>query len=128
MPRGIIYKKNFFVWSIFVSKNDYFFLKLPFFTTKCAQRLQLFGPKLPLGVNKNCVKKNCSWHFFPSIWQLKYDKYDNKYDRYMTYNLRGALRDQNACFSKHYVIGKSCFPLQISNQPPFEMPISYSAK
>ena len=24
-------------------------------------------------------------------------------------------------FSKHYVIGKSCFPLQISNQPPFEI-------
>ena len=34
-----------------------FFLKKPFLTTKRAQRAQQFGPKLPPGVNKNCVKK-----------------------------------------------------------------------
>ena len=52
MPGGIIYKKKFFVWSIFVSKNGYFFLKLPFFTTKWPEGLPVFGPELPTGVMK----------------------------------------------------------------------------
>ena len=58
MPGGIIYKKNL-VWSIFVSKNAYFFLKLPFLTTKCVEGLTGFSPKLPTVVNKNCVKDFC---------------------------------------------------------------------
>ena len=45
-------KKVFFCWSIFVSKNGYFFLKLPFFTTKWPARLTHFGPELPMGVMK----------------------------------------------------------------------------
>ena len=49
-------KKNFFKKSIFVPKNGYFFLKKPFLTTKRAARAAHFGPKLPPGVNKNCVK------------------------------------------------------------------------
>ena len=45
-------KKVFFCWSIFVSKNGYFFLKLPFFTTKWPEGLSVFGPELPSGVMK----------------------------------------------------------------------------
>ena len=58
MPGGIIDQKNFFEKSIFVPKNGYFFLKKPFLTTKRAWRLWQFGPKLPPGMNKICVK-NC---------------------------------------------------------------------
>ena len=57
MPGGIIDQKKNFFKSIFVPKNGYFFLKKPCLTTKRAQRAQQFGPKLPQGVNKNCVKK-----------------------------------------------------------------------
>ena len=56
MPGGMIIKKKFFFKSIFVPKNCYFFLKKPFLTTKRAPRAQQFGPKLPPGMNKICVK------------------------------------------------------------------------
>ena len=48
----ILPKKVFLVWSVFVSKNGYFFLHLPFFTTKWPARLTHFGPELPTGVMK----------------------------------------------------------------------------
>ena len=63
MPGGIISKKKFFfIWSIFVSKIGYFFLKLPFSTTKWPAGLSGFGPKLPTGVKKNHVKDFCWCH------------------------------------------------------------------
>ena len=65
-------------------KNGYFFLKKPFLTTKRAQRAQQFGPKLPPGVNKNCVKKNRSWHENFSMWHDIYDKYDTNMTTNMT--------------------------------------------
>ena len=55
----ILPKKVFLVWSVFVSKKGYFFLKLPFFTTKWPEGLPVFGPELPTGVNKNHVKDFC---------------------------------------------------------------------
>ena len=48
----ILQKKVFLVWSVFVSKKGYFFLKLAFFTTKWPEGLSVFGPELPTGVMK----------------------------------------------------------------------------
>ena len=90
MPGGII-DHTFFLKSIFVPKNGYFFLKKPFLTTKRARRARQFGPKLPPGVNKNCVKKIFMAHPNFRCAIKKYDKYDtnmttnmidlnNKYD------------------------------------------------
>ena len=61
-PGHNLQKKFFFVWSIFVSKNGYFFLKLPFFTTKWPEGLSGFGPELPTGVNMTRVKYFCWRH------------------------------------------------------------------
>ena len=77
MPGGIIDQKNFFKKSIFVPKNGYFFLKRPFLTTKRAARASHFGPKLPPGMNKICVK-NCR------CGMKKYDKYDTNMTTNMT--------------------------------------------
>ena len=80
MPEGIINQFFFF--------NQYFCQKMTIFPKKAnkrAVRASHFGPKLPPGVNKNCVKKfnatsNFSmWHYL--LWEIWY-KYDNKYDRY----------------------------------------------
>jgi len=60
MPGGIIY--NIFFYQYLCQKMYIFFLKLPFFTTKCVEGLTGFGPKLPTGVNKNCVKDFCWCH------------------------------------------------------------------
>ena len=65
-------------------KNGYFFLKKPFLTTKRAQRAQQFGPKLPPGVNKNCVKKNFMAHQNCRCAMKKYDKYDTNMTTNMT--------------------------------------------
>ena len=56
-PGGIIDQKKIF-WNFFLPKDGYFFLKKPFLTTKRAARAAHFGPKLPPGMNKICVK-NC---------------------------------------------------------------------
>ena len=58
----ILPKKVFLVWSVFVSKNGYFFLHLPFFTTKWPAGLSGFGPELPTGVIKIDFSGNCSCH------------------------------------------------------------------
>ena len=76
MPGGIIDQKKMFS-SIFVPKNGYFFLKKPFLTTKRAARASHFGPKLPPGMNKICVK-NCR------CGMKKYDKYDTNMTTNMT--------------------------------------------
>ena len=81
MPGGIIDQKIFFEKSIFVPKNGYFFLKKPFLTTKRAQQ---FGPKLPPGVNKNCVKKNLMPHRNFRCGINFYDKYDTNMTTNMT--------------------------------------------
>ena len=84
MPGGIIDQKKIFRNFFFLPKNGYFFLKKPFLTTKRAQRLQQFGPKLPPGLNKNCVKIFCSWHFSFRCGIKKYDKYDTNMTTNMT--------------------------------------------
>merc|ERR1711963_1334163 len=87
---GIIDQKKIFrIFFFFFPKNGYFFLKKPFSTTKRASRDAHFGPKLPPGMNKICVKfflmcrKNCRCavkQYEPIALYIAL--FVNKYDRF----------------------------------------------
>ena len=79
MPGGIIDQKKISFLINISGKKWLFFPKIAIFTTKWPAHLTQFGPKLPTGVNKNCVKKICSWHANFSMWpQWGRTKFESK--------------------------------------------------